>query len=123
MLDDLHDLLKEFYDHDESERKILLEITVLVIVGATKDKRSRSYADKFGDTLLDIIKQEIGKTESIDWFVSTTLPAFVIIVKSSISNKTAAAANETSTNNVDGNNKSVMHLIKTYLEYSVIIKF
>lgn len=120
MLDDLHDLLKTIYDHDESERKILLEITVLVIVGASKDKRSRSYADKFRDTLLDIIKQEIDKTESIDWFVSTTLPAFVIIVKSSISNKTAAV-NEISTNNVDGNNKSVPHLIKTYLKHSVII--
>lgn len=114
VLDELIVLLKQFDNNEESEQKILLQIGVLIVGDLSKDKKNRSQCDRFRDILFEIITNAFKQNDNIDWLISVTLPAFIIIVKSHIdANKNIAAS--------DANNSNeITNLMKNYLNKTVI---
>lgn len=116
VLDELFDLLATFDAHAEDRRKMLLDMAVMVMVGLSKDKKQKGHLERFRDRVSDIIRAEVvaGK-QSLNELIRTTLPAFVIIVKSYISNAKAAEPS--------GDKSEVTELIKTFLEHTVRIAF
>lgn len=118
VFDDLFVLLSTFYEQDESKRKILLDIAVMVMVGLAKDKKQKCHLERFRDRVSEIIRNEVKDGKSLDALIRTTLPAFVIIVKSHIFNSKATEADAAA-----DNNKDITELIKTFLKHTVIVIF
>lgn len=113
---ELYNLLQNFEKNDKSRQRMLLQITVLIVGDLSKDKNMKEKFDQFRDILFKII-QNVADNESNDWFLETTLPAFVILVKTIIQTyKTNPVTSEL------GDKKQMTHLIKLYLRNSVIIK-
>lgn len=116
VFDDLFALLGAFYQQDKSKQKILLDIAVMVMVGLAKDKRQKSHLERFRDRVSEIIRKEVDDGESLDTLIRSTLPAFVIIVKSHIFNSKATEADAAGDKNND-----IPELIKTFLKHTVIV--
>lgn len=113
VLDELFDLLATFDAHAEDRRNIVLDMAVMVMVGLSKDKKQRSHLERFRDRVADIIRAEVAGKRSLNELIRMTLPAFVIIVKSHISNAKAAEPS--------GDKTEVTELIKTFLGHTVRI--
>lgn len=111
VLSELHDLLQSFDDNDQSQQRILLEIAVPVVGELSKDKSKKEHFEKFREILFNIIKK-LANTKSVDWLLSTTLPAFVILIKSHIQMQKSKLASE-------ADNKQFTILVKLYLKNSV----
>lgn len=113
VLDELFELLKDFDANDDSQRKILLEVVVLVVSELSRDKRIRAHGDRFREILFEIMKKVSAEKKNRNWLISTTLPAFVVIVKTFIAtnkaNPTPDAASDTQT----------LQLIKLFVMNSV----
>lgn len=113
VLDELFELLKGFDANDDSQQKILLEIVVLVVSELSRDKRIRAHCDRFREILFEIVKKASAQKNNRNWLISTTLPAFVVIVKTYIAenkaNATTDAASDTQT----------LQLIKLFVMNSV----
>lgn len=116
MFDDLFALLGTFYQQDKSKQKILLDIAVMVMVGLSKDKRQKSHLERFRSRVSEIIRKEVDGGESLDTLIRSTMPAFVIIVKSHIFNSKATEADAAGDKNND-----ITELIKTFLKHTVIV--
>lgn len=113
VFDELFKLLEQFDAHDDSQRKILLEIGVLVVADLSKDKKNRTHADKFREILFEIIKKITKEKTNFQWIFNTTLPAFVVIVKNSI------ATNKSSATPGAASEKEIIQLVKLFLKNSV----
>lgn len=113
VLDELFELLKQFKTNELSQQKILLEIGVLVVVNLFRDFKNRAHCDQFRDILFDTIKDVAKNKDDVDWLFGTTLPAFSIIMKAYIANKSDAKLGVS-------DDDETIQLIKLFLTNSVI---
>lgn len=116
VLDDLFELLAEFDTYEKNKREILLDMAVMAMVGLSKDKKQKSHLERFRDRVADIIRAEVAGKQSLDDLIRMTLPAFVIIVKSHISN---AKPTSTEPSTITDDNKGVTDLVRIFLEHTV----
>lgn len=112
-LDELFELLQQFETNEQNRQQLLLQISDLVICDLFKDHKNRSHCDRFRNVLFDIIKKLSKDEQNIGWLISSTLPAFVIVVKAYI-----AANKSNPTQNADGDDETIP-LIKLFLKNSV----
>lgn len=75
--------LQQFDEINNSEQRLLLNVAVYVIGDLAKDKSKKEQFDEARDTLFKIIVTMIDNqsTELNNWFLLTTLPAFVTLIK------------------------------------------
>lgn len=106
-------LLQQFSNNEDSEQKILLQIAVLIVCDLSKDKKNRAHCDRFRDILFEIIVNASKQTDSMDWLINVTLPAFILIVKAHVDANKSAATSETN------NSKEITKLMKIYLKNTV----
>lgn len=90
MLNHLLDICVEFQIDNPAQHEVLLNIGVIAVVQLSKNKKAKEYFDKFRHALLDIIKRYFAsklfkKEENVTEFVTKTLSAFVIIIKTMVS--------------------------------------
>lgn len=114
VLDEVIALLRKFSNNGDSEQRILLQIAVLIVCDLSKDKKNRNHCDRFRDILFEIIANASKQTDNMDWLMSVTLPAFIIIVKSHVDAQKNATTLDTK------NSTEIPKLMKTYLKNTVI---
>lgn len=112
-LDELFGHLQKFESNEPKRQKILLQISNLVICDLSKDKKNHSHYDRIRDVFFEIIKKSSKDEQNIEWFITSTLPAFVIIVKAYI-----AANKLNSTQNANAHEETIQ-LMKLFLKNSV----
>lgn len=112
ILAELFKLLEAFDETDETKQKMLLQIAVFILGDLSKDKTKKETFDQLCELLFKIIQNAVN-IDSNDWFLGTTLPAFVTLTKTAI-NK--AITTETAELNDD---ERTTKLISLYLKKTI----
>lgn len=87
-LAELFKLLEAFDKTDETRQKMLLQIAVFALGDLSKNKTKKESFDQLCKLLFKII-QNTANNDLNNWFVGTTLPAFVTLTKNTINKATA----------------------------------
>lgn len=105
-------LLEAFDDTDETKQKMLLQIAVFVLGDLSKDKTKKESFDQLCELFSKII-QNAANIDSNDWFLRTTLPAFVTLIKTIINKAIKSDTAEVK------DDKQTTKLISLYLKKSI----